>query len=96
VLQLINGRSLDDLVHFLSHPHKSKLTRIILIPALYNILHHEQSVERHVPLLRWLADKALATLQSLPTPGNGIEKAISPEIGGGADWKSVSQYNPQQ
>ena len=59
ILQLINGASLDDLLAFLSNPQKSELTRIISIPALYNVLAHQLSIEPLVPYFNGLPKKRL-------------------------------------
>ncbi|KAJ2936235.1 hypothetical protein H1R20_g856, partial [Candolleomyces eurysporus] len=88
ILQMINGALLNDLLSFLSHPQKSELTRIISIPALYNVLASQPLVEPLVPLLQWLANEASATLQSLITKDGGIESAGNSEISEmGLDWK---------
>ncbi|KAF6742531.1 hypothetical protein DFP72DRAFT_1105781, partial [Ephemerocybe angulata] len=70
VLQLVRGSAMDDLRFFLSDPHSSRLSQIVSIPGIYNMVRIHKSIEDMIPLLRWILSKAESVLQSLTLEQN--------------------------
>ncbi|RXW13442.1 hypothetical protein EST38_g12408 [Candolleomyces aberdarensis] len=89
ILQMINGSSLDDLGHFLSNPCRAQVTKLVTIPALYQVLQLDSDIEPLIPVAQWLHERASRTLRGLSVEVLRLDDPRSKlnSEDPGSDWK---------
>ncbi|KAJ2935064.1 hypothetical protein H1R20_g1991, partial [Candolleomyces eurysporus] len=92
VLQMINGSSLEDLGLFLSNPCRAQVTKLVTIPALYQVLQSDSDIEPLIPVARWLHEKASRTLKGLSVETLRLDdpKSKLSSEDPASDWKLVN------
>ncbi|KAJ2912523.1 hypothetical protein MD484_g7877, partial [Candolleomyces efflorescens] len=88
VLQMVNATALSNLNEFLAAPDVNHLTKILAIPGLYRMLKEQSSIDRLIPIGRWLADRAAVVLRELSVEHIPLSTGITPAVAR-ADWKVV-------
>ncbi|KAF6749911.1 hypothetical protein DFP72DRAFT_818384 [Ephemerocybe angulata] len=65
VLQMFNGSALENLRTFLANPIPYRLTEIITVPAVYNLLKPRNTWDDVIPILHWMLQRGDKVLQDL-------------------------------
>lgn len=86
---MINGAALADLCNFLASPVPQNLTKLLSIPGLYRLMKNQPTINSFIPVMVWLANRAIIVLRQLSVETAPLLKrpdAAETQ----ADWKSVS------
>ncbi|KAF6749294.1 hypothetical protein DFP72DRAFT_1073416 [Ephemerocybe angulata] len=91
ILQMVPPPSLTRLRDFIANPHPGRLTSLLPIPALFQLLRLREKFEGLVPIMVWIADRASSVWHDITVDDRPIP-VILPTDGRQPDWRLTGTF----